>query len=79
MENEWEAAIAVLLQEVEGDTPDLHSILLRVQQTIATLRAEGLPVPEDLRQLEQSLDARFSQESDAAEAPEMPPEAGDSA
>jgi hypothetical protein len=41
---------------MEGELGDLREIEFRLQQVISTMRAEGLPVPEDLKNLEAKLD-----------------------
>ena len=41
---------------------------MRIHQILQTMRAEGLPVPEDLAALEKELGDRF--EAEAAEAKE---------
>jgi hypothetical protein len=60
MENtDLEAAIAELIDEMEGEQGDAHEILLRLQQLIGQMRATGMPVPEDLAKLERDLSAEF--------------------
>ncbi len=51
-----DAEIAYLLDVMEGELGDLREIEFRLQQVISTMRAEGLPVPEDLINLEAKLD-----------------------
>ncbi|MDP4796549.1 MAG: hypothetical protein NWR87_06520 [Rhodospirillales bacterium] len=51
-----DAEIAYLLDVMEGELGDLREIEFRLQQVISTMRAEGLPVPEDLKNLEAKLD-----------------------
>jgi hypothetical protein len=59
---EFEAALSLLVDEMEGDQGDRHEIFLRIQQMLSTMRAEGLPVPEDLVRLEEELGAEFQAE-----------------
>ncbi|MPY70727.1 MAG: hypothetical protein GEU92_11635 [Alphaproteobacteria bacterium] len=60
MENtDLEAAIAELIDEMEGEQGDAHEILLRLQQLIGQMRATGMPVPDDLAKLERDLSAEF--------------------
>jgi len=60
MENtDLEAAIAELIDEMEGEQGDAHEILLRLQQLIGQMRATGMPVPDDLVKLERDLSAEF--------------------
>lgn len=58
--DDLEAEIAYLLDVMEGEQGDLREIEFRLQQAISMLRAEGLPVPEDLKNLEAELDRRLS-------------------
>ncbi len=56
-------AVALLLDDIEGDLGDSHEIHLRLQQTLASMRAMGMPLPNDLVQMEKELGAEF--EADA--------------
>ncbi len=62
-EKDFEAALSLLIDEMEGDQGDRHEILMRLRQTLDTMRAEGLPVPDDLAKLEQALAAEFEAEA----------------
>lgn len=63
VEVDYNAELARLMTESQGDQGDAHEIHMRLKQTIATMRAEGLPIPEDFKHLEAALDAEF--EADA--------------
>jgi hypothetical protein len=54
------AEIAYLMDAMEGDIGDLAEIEFKLRQVIATLRAEGLPVPDDLLKFEAELDGSLS-------------------
>ncbi len=56
---DMEAALSLLVDEMEGDQGDRHEIFMRLHQTLSTMRAEGLTVPEDLAELEKALSAEF--------------------
>ena len=58
--DDLDAEIAYLMNVLEGDVEDLHEVEFRLRQAISALRAEGLPVPEDLLRLEAELDRRLS-------------------
>jgi hypothetical protein len=62
-EQELEAAIALLIEEMEGDQGDAHEIYLRLRQLLDQMRATGMPLPGDLVKLEQDLSAAFAQEA----------------
>jgi hypothetical protein len=57
---ELENAVALLIEDMEGDLGDSREIYLRLQQTLAGMRAMGMPLPEDLVQLEQKLGEEFN-------------------
>jgi len=59
---DFEAALSMLVDEMEGEQGDRHEIFLRIQQMLSTMRAEGLPVPEDLVRLEEELAEEFETE-----------------
>jgi hypothetical protein len=62
-QKEFEAALSLLIDEMEGDQGDRHEIFMRLHQTLETMRAEGLPVPDDLAKMERELAAEFEAEA----------------
>ena len=54
------------MTEGQGDQGDAHEIHMRLRQLIATMRAENLPVPQDLKDLEAGLDKEFAAEEKAS-------------
>lgn len=52
--------ISYLMEQMEGEIGDSHEIFFRLKQILDTMRAEGMPVPENLARLEAELDARFT-------------------
>ncbi|MEQ8442172.1 MAG: hypothetical protein RIM33_02330 [Alphaproteobacteria bacterium] len=59
--DEYLAEINLLMSQM-GDAPeDDREILARLHTLISTLRAEGLPVPDDLKKLEADLQERFGE------------------
>ncbi|MGJ3260144.1 MAG: hypothetical protein ACFE0S_11135 [Rhodospirillales bacterium] len=60
--DDLDAEIAYLMNVMEGEQGDLREIEFRLRQVISTLRAEGLPVPEDLKKLEADLDRQLQSE-----------------
>ncbi|MEQ8602833.1 MAG: hypothetical protein RIB45_05905 [Marivibrio sp.] len=59
---EYEAELGLLLTELEGEQGDEHEIMMRLKQMLDQMRAEGLPIPDDLKRFEQELDERFTRE-----------------
>lgn len=62
-QEEIEAALSLLVDEMEGEQGDRHEIFMRLHQTLETMRAEGLPVPDDLAKMERELSAEFEAEA----------------
>lgn len=62
-QEEFEAALSLLVDEMEGEQGDRHEIFMRLHQTLETMRAEGLPVPDDLAKMERALSAEFEAEA----------------
>ena len=54
--------IAMLLSDTQEHSEDLHEVYQRVKQEINDMKAFGMPLPLDMVELEQALDARFSTE-----------------
>ncbi len=63
--DDLDAEIAYLMNQLEGEPGDLHEIYFKLHQALSTLRAEGLPVPENLAKMERELDARFAKDADS--------------
>ena len=62
-EQELKIAIALLVDQMEGDLGDRHEIFMRLHQMLDSMRAEGLPLPEDLLNMERTLDAELEAEA----------------
>lgn len=56
---EIEATLSLLLDDMEGEWGDRHEIFLRIRQTLDSMRAMGMPLPEDLVRMEEELAAEF--------------------
>ena len=57
--DELEAQINLLLTSIEDNPEDIHEIHELIRQKLAQMRALGLPMPADLVELEQKLEAGF--------------------
>lgn len=57
--DELEAQINLLLTSIEENPEDIHEIHQLIRQKLAQMRALGLPMPADLVELEQKLEAGF--------------------
>ena len=62
-QDEYEATLTLLFDAMEGGQGKRHEIFMRLQQIPATMRAEGLPVPEDLEKMEKTLAAKIEAEA----------------
>ncbi len=54
--------IDMLLDETQDRPDDWHAVYQKVMQEISEMRAFGMPVPEDLVDLERALEEKFSSE-----------------
>ena len=59
-EVDYNAEINLLLTDLQGKPEDAHEIHQRLREIISTMRAEGLPVPEDFVRLEAELDRELT-------------------
>ncbi len=66
-EIDYTAELSRLMTDMQGDQGDAHEIHMRLKQLISTMRAEGLPVPQDLKNLEAGLDEEFEADAEASE------------
>ncbi len=62
-EQDLEVAIALLVDQMEGEQGDRHEIFMRLHQMLESMRAEGLPLPEDLLKMERTLSAELEAEA----------------
>jgi hypothetical protein len=63
-EQELEAGIAMLLEDMAQKPQDAHELFLKLQEMLNVMRAEGLPVPDDLARLEAELGEEFTAPED---------------
>lgn len=62
-EQELEAAVSLLIEDMEGEQGDAHEIYMRLRQILSSMRAMGMPLPDDLVRMEQEMSAEFESES----------------
>ncbi|MGH6932495.1 MAG: hypothetical protein ACREEE_08685 [Dongiaceae bacterium] len=73
-EQELEAAVSLLLQELEEEkSEDSHEIFQRLTALLNQMRAFGMPLPDDLVRLEQQLAGEFAADAAKANADEVKP------
>ena len=56
---EIKAQIALLLEQMVNQPEDQHEVQESLREKLSELRALGLPVPDDLAELERRLDSDF--------------------
>ena len=49
------ATIGLLVEQMDHEADDLHEIHLKLREHLDQLKATGMPLPEDLVELERSL------------------------
>jgi hypothetical protein len=54
--------IETLLERMENQPEDKHELYLQLHEKLNEWRATGQPIPEDLLELEQALEAEFADE-----------------
>ena len=53
--------IAMLMSDSHDQPDGLHEVYQKVKQELNDMKAFGMPLPEDLVELDRALDERFSQ------------------
>ena len=56
---ELKAEMTILMDPMNSPAPDTHEAYERIKQTLETMKAEGLPLPDDLVELERKLESLF--------------------
>jgi hypothetical protein len=54
-----QAELGLLLTRMQNEPADRHELYLQIMQKLSELKAYGMPLPEDLVQLEKRLEAEF--------------------
>lgn len=54
-----QAELGLLLTTMQNEPADRHELYLQIRQKLYELKAYGMPLPEDLVQLEKRLEAEF--------------------
>lgn len=56
------AELGILMTRMQNEPSDRHELYLMVMEKLNEMRAYGMPLPEDLVQLEAALEAEFAQD-----------------
>jgi hypothetical protein len=54
------AEISLLVTQMENQPDDKHEVYLQLREKLNEMRVTGMPLPEDLLQLERTLEAEFN-------------------
>lgn len=65
-EQELEVALSLLIEDMEDQGADSHEIFLRLDQLFSSMRALGMPLPDDLVRLHEELAEEFGGPVDTA-------------
>ena len=61
-----EAELGLLLTRMIDEPQDRHELYFQIRQKLSEMKAYGAPLPEDLVQFEQDLEAEFASENEDA-------------
>lgn len=61
-----QAEIALLMQQMENQPEDLHELYAQVREKLNEMRAYGMPLPDDLVDMEKKLESLFAAQLEAA-------------
>ncbi len=61
-----QAEVGLLLTRMQNEPEDWHELYLQIMQKLNELKAYGMPLPEDLVQLEKRLEAEFEADLQAS-------------
>ena len=61
-----EAELGLLLTRMLNEPQDRHELHFQIWQKLSEMKAYGAPLPEDLVQFEQDLEAEFAAENEDA-------------
>ncbi|HML44218.1 MAG: hypothetical protein JNN24_18230 [Hyphomicrobium zavarzinii] len=60
------AEIGLLLTQMQNEPEDSHELYLQLKERLNELKAYGLPIPEDLKDLAASLESDFEEDRGSA-------------
>lgn len=60
------AEIGLLLTQMQNEPEDSHELYLQLKERLNELKAYGLPIPDDLRDLAASLESDFDEDRGSA-------------
>jgi hypothetical protein len=57
-----QAEIGILMGRMQNEPEDRHELYLQLMEKLNEIRAYGMPLPQDLVELEKALEAEFAAE-----------------
>lgn len=57
---DWKVRLRMVLETATHQPEDWHELQESLREEVATLRGQGLPVPQDILDLEQALEDRLN-------------------
>lgn len=61
------AELGILLTRMQNEPHDKHELYLQLMEKLNELKAFGMPLPQDLVEMEKALEAEFASEKRTAE------------
>ena len=61
------AEIGLLLTKMQNEPQDRHELYLQLMEKLNELKAYGMPVPQDLAELEAALEEEFAEDKRSQE------------
>ena len=58
--DDLKAELALLINQMENQPEDRHELYLQVREKLNEMRVFGMPLPQDLVELEKELEADFA-------------------
>jgi hypothetical protein len=63
------AEIGLLLTKMQNEPEDRHELYLQLTERLNELKAYGMPIPQDLQDLETALEAEFTADAEGRSGP----------
>lgn len=60
--DELKAELGLLMTRMQNEPEDRHELYLQLMEKLNELKAFGMPLPQDLVEMEKSLEAEFASE-----------------
>jgi len=60
--DDLKAELALLINQMENQPEDRHELYMQIREKLNEMRAFGMPLPDDLVQLERDLEAEFARQ-----------------